>query len=108
MTQTPLEQNLARILEINSELVGVLDLDWLTARITDHAVDLLRAERGFVLLRQDDGSLSVHTSRSRGGDEPHAEFSRSIAESVIKDGEAVVSLSRATTRACAASPRCTR
>ena len=93
ITQTPLEQKLAKILEINSELVGVLDLDWMTARITDHAVDLLRAERGFVVLRQDDGSLSVHTSRSRSGDEPHAEFSRSIAESVVKDGEAVVSLS---------------
>ncbi len=93
MTATPLEQRLARILEINAELAGEVDLDRLAARITDHAVHLLRAERGFVLLRQPDGSLSVHTSRSRAGDEPHAEFSRSIAETVIAKGEPVVTLS---------------
>ena len=61
--------------------------------MTDHAVELVRAERGFVLLLQSDGSLTVHTSRSRAGDEPHAEFSRSIAEDVIARGEPIVTLS---------------
>jgi serine/threonine-protein kinase PknK len=89
---TPLEQKLARILEVNSELVGELDLGKLTARITDHAVDLVRAERGSVLLRAEDGSLTVHTSRSRGADEAHAEFSRSIAHEVIETREAVVAV----------------
>ncbi len=93
MTSTPLEQRLARILEVNAELAGELDLGRLTARVTDHAVELLRAERGFVLLREDDGSLTVHTSRSRAGDDPHAEFSRSIAEDVIAKGEPIVTLS---------------
>ncbi|HEY3234820.1 MAG TPA: sigma 54-interacting transcriptional regulator [Polyangiaceae bacterium] len=92
-TSMPPEQRLARILEINSELAGLLDLDHLTARITDFAVNLVRAERGFVLLTQPDGSLSIHTSRSASGDEPHAEFSRSIAQTVIATGEPVVSLS---------------
>jgi serine/threonine-protein kinase PknK len=90
---TPLERRLARILEINSELVGMLDLDRLTARVTDHAVDLLRAERGFVLLLQDDERLSVHTSRTESSHSAHAEFSRSIAQRVIATGEPVVSLS---------------
>ena len=93
MTSTPLEQRLARILEVNAELAGELDLGRLTARVTDHAVELLRAERGFVLLREGDGTLTVHTSRSRAGDEPHAEFSRSIAEDVIAKGEPIVTLS---------------
>ena len=93
LSSTPLEQRLARILEVNSELVGEYDLDRLTGRVTDYAVELLRAERGFVLLRQDNGALTVHTSRSRFGDEEHAEFSRSIAESVIKTGNPLVSLS---------------
>src|SRR5690606_30997162 len=35
LTATPLEQRLARILEVNSQLVGELDLVRLTARITD-------------------------------------------------------------------------
>jgi len=89
---TPLEQRLARILEVNSELVGELDVERLTARVTDHAVDLARAERGFVLLRAGDGSLTVHTSRARGGGEDHAEFSRSIAHQVIETREPIVAV----------------
>jgi serine/threonine-protein kinase PknK len=89
---TPLEQRLARILEVNSELVGELDVDRLTARITDHAVDLARAERGSVLLTALDGSLTVHTSRARGADEGHAEFSRSIAHRVIETREPLVAM----------------
>ncbi len=90
------EQRLARILEINHELAGEHDLDRLTERITDHAVALLRGERGFVVLRDGEGRLTVHTSRHLGGDDPHAEFSRSIAEQVIATGEPVVSTSPAT------------
>jgi serine/threonine-protein kinase PknK len=89
---TPLEHKLARILEVNRELTRDVDLDKLTARITDHAVDLVRAERGFVLLRAADGTLAIHTSRTRGTDEAHAEFSRSIAEEVIDTREPIVAV----------------
>jgi transcriptional regulator with GAF, ATPase, and Fis domain len=89
---TPLEHKLARILEVNSELAREIDLARLTARITDHAVDLARAERGFVLLRDADGVLVVHTSRTRGADEAHAEFSRSIAEEVMTTREPIVAV----------------
>src|SRR6185436_6760734 len=86
---TPLERRLARILEVNSELACEHDVERLTARIVDHAVDLLRAERGFLLLLRADGSLSVHTSRSRFAADAHVDFSRSIAASVIETGEPV-------------------
>ncbi|MBM4363915.1 MAG: sigma-54-dependent Fis family transcriptional regulator, partial [Deltaproteobacteria bacterium] len=89
---TPLERRLARILEINSEILGEMNLERLAARVTDHAVDLLSAERGFVLLRDPTGALTVHTSRGRAGDTAHHEFSRSVAERVVKSGEAVVSV----------------
>jgi transcriptional regulator with GAF, ATPase, and Fis domain len=89
---TPLEHKLARILEVNSELAREVDLERLTTRITDHAVDLARAERGFVLLRGADGGLVVHTSRSRSADEAHAEFSRSIAEDVMGTREPIVAV----------------
>ena len=92
LSSTPLEQRLARILEVNSRLVGELDLARLTERVTDYAVELARAENGFVLLKQASGALTVHTSRSRAGDEAHAEFSRSIAETVVKTGEPVLTL----------------
>jgi len=89
---TPLEQKLARILEVNSDLARELELEQLTARITDHAVDLARAERGFVLLRDPGGVLTIHTSRTRGADEAHAEFSRSIAERVMDSREPLVAV----------------
>ncbi|HYP74939.1 MAG TPA: sigma 54-interacting transcriptional regulator [Polyangiaceae bacterium] len=91
LSSTPLEQRLARILEVNSRLVGELDLARLTERVTDYAVELSRAEHGFVLLKQASGALTVYTQRSRGAD-AHAEFSRSIAESVVKTGEPVLTL----------------
>jgi serine/threonine-protein kinase PknK len=92
-TSTSLEQRLAQILGVNSELVGEFDVERLAARITEYAVRLLRAERGFILLVNDDGSLEVHALRSRTGDEQHVEFSRSIAETVINSGQPLVSLS---------------
>jgi transcriptional regulator with GAF, ATPase, and Fis domain/predicted Ser/Thr protein kinase len=92
MTSTPLERRLARILEINAELLGEVNIDLLAARVTDHAVDMLQAERGFVLLRDAAGLLKVHTSRGRFGDSAAAEFSRSIAEQVVRSGEPVVAV----------------
>jgi len=89
----PQEDRLARILEINRELAAEQDLPRLLERVTDHAIALLHAERGFVILAGKDGDLSVHASRDRAGDDPHARFSRSIAEKVITSGEAVVSQS---------------
>ncbi|HKY36779.1 MAG TPA: sigma 54-interacting transcriptional regulator [Polyangiaceae bacterium] len=89
---TPLEQRLARILEVNSDLAGELDVERLTSKIIGHAVELLRAERGFVLLSEADGTLSVYAARGIGGDASHAEFSRSIAEGVVATREPVVTL----------------
>jgi transcriptional regulator with GAF, ATPase, and Fis domain len=88
---TPLEQKLARILEVNSQLAGELDLERLTARITGYAVELARAERGFVILRDADGTLTVHAARG-GSDSTHSEFSRSIAHEVIESREPVVAV----------------
>jgi transcriptional regulator with GAF, ATPase, and Fis domain/serine/threonine protein kinase len=90
LTRTPLEQRLARILEINRELLAEFDLERLTSRVTEYAVELLDAERGFVLLRENGGQLSVHTSRTRAGDEAHGEFSRSIAQQVMTTREPIV------------------
>jgi DNA-binding NtrC family response regulator len=54
----------------------------------------LGAERGFVLLVGEDGVLEAQTARTRsGGDDPHARFSRSVAERVVEGGEPVVTIS---------------
>jgi len=89
---TPLEQRLSRILEVNSDLAGELDLERLTSKIIGHAVELLRAERGYVLLAELDGSLRIHATRGGAGDAARTEFSRSIAEEVVATREPVVTL----------------
>lgn len=93
LTSTPLEHRLARLLEINRELLGELDLDKLSARVVGYAVELLRAERGFIILRGTDGALNVHSSSTSPGDREHLQFSRSIAERVIETREPIVSVS---------------
>src|SRR5262249_10015290 len=75
----PQEDRLARILNINREIAAEHDLGRLLGRVTDHAIALLRAERGFVILEVN-GALTVNASRDRAGDDPHARFSKSIAE----------------------------
>jgi transcriptional regulator with GAF, ATPase, and Fis domain len=84
---------LARILEITRELVREHDLTRLLSKVTDHAIALLGGERGFVVLRGETGELETHTARDRTGDEPHAQFSHSVAERVIRTGEPIVTTS---------------
>jgi DNA-binding NtrC family response regulator len=114
------EDRLARVLEINRAIAGEHDLARLLEKVTDHAIALLRAERGFVILRSGYGraerpaepvlraeapegpvaaaearaqDLSIHASRDQWGDDPHGRFSQSIAEEVISTGEPVVTAS---------------
>lgn len=93
LSATPYEQRLGRLLEINRELLGELDLSKLTTRVIGFAVELLGAERGLVVLREADGALHVYSSNVRPGDTSQVQFSRSIAERVIETREAFWSLS---------------
>jgi transcriptional regulator with GAF, ATPase, and Fis domain/predicted Ser/Thr protein kinase len=89
------EPRFARLLELIKRLARERDLPRLLERITDAAVDLSGAERGFVLLVDPaTGQLAPHTVRSSGGAEtdPHVAFSRSIAEAVLIDGEPIVTI----------------
>jgi serine/threonine-protein kinase PknK len=93
-TVTGTEDRLARILEVTRELATEHDVPRLLQRVTDHAVALLGAERGFVLLVGEAGELEAQTARTRsGGDDPHGRFSRSVAERVLGSGEPVVTIS---------------
>jgi transcriptional regulator with GAF, ATPase, and Fis domain len=88
------EDRLARILEITRELATEQDVPRLLLRVTDHAVALLGAERGFVVLIGEGGNLEAHAARARSGeDDPHAKFSHSVAERVVAKGEPVVTIS---------------
>jgi serine/threonine-protein kinase PknK len=89
----PIDQRLAKILEINAELASDLRLDRLTDRIVEYAIRLSGAELGLVLLRNADGSLNVQSSRATATDEPRLRFSTTIAETAINSGQPVVTLS---------------
>ncbi len=84
---------LALIFEITRELASEHDLPRLLTKVTDYAISLLGAERGFVVLADPQGGLSAHAARGRKGDEPHESFSRSVMEKVVQTGEPVIATS---------------
>ena len=90
----PAEDRLARILEITRELASEHDVPRLLQRVTDHAVALLGAERGFVSSWASRGS-----SRRRPRARARAATSRTrasrarVAERVVESGEPVVTIS---------------
>jgi serine/threonine-protein kinase PknK len=92
-TPMPAEDRLQRIFEITRDLAREHDLDRLLQRVTDHAVGLLGAERGLIVVVDERGDVVAHTSRDNKGEETHQNFSRSVAERVIRDGEPVIATS---------------
>lgn len=93
-TPMPGEDRLTRIFEITRDLARERDLDRLLQVVTDHAVGLIGAERGLVVLVNEAGEVVAHTARVSGQAEAqHANFSRSVAERVIRDGEPVIATS---------------
>ncbi len=89
------EDRLSRLLELTRDLATTHEIDHLLIKITDHAVALLGGEHGMLLLRDERGRITMHTSRSRDGSDAHSTFSRSVAEQVVATGEPVVTVSAA-------------
>ncbi len=89
-----MDRRFERLLEIIKRLAREHDLDRLLERVTDAAVELSGAERGFVLLVDDKGQLEPHIVRGAHGAESssHVAFSRSIAEAVLIDGEPIITV----------------
>jgi len=89
-----IEARTARLLELIKRLASEHDTGRLLERITDSAVELAGAERGFVLLVGADGALEARTVRDRRSSEvdPHVAFSQSIAEAVLIDGEPIITI----------------
>ena len=89
----PAEDRLARIFEITRDLAREHDLDRLLVAVTNHAVGLLGAERGLIVLVNDQGGVAAHTARDSKGEEAAQNFSRSVAERVIEEGEPIIATS---------------
>jgi transcriptional regulator with GAF, ATPase, and Fis domain len=93
----PATTGLAPLLANLRRLASERDLSRLLTAITDGAVSLSGAERGFVLLVDGDGALEAKTIRGAQSElgEQTAAFSRSIAETVLIDGDPVVTVDAA-------------
>lgn len=88
-----LETRVTRLLDLIRRLASEHEVDRLLERITDSAVELTGAERGFVLLVNKNGQLSTRTAREVSeSTDPHFAFSQSIAEAVLIDGEPVITM----------------
>jgi transcriptional regulator with GAF, ATPase, and Fis domain len=87
-----------RLLSINKRLNSELRLPRLLELILDTVIDLTAAERGFILLADDQSKLQVSVARNldqkalEGGE---AVFSRSIAEQAAREGAPIVTVDAA-------------
>ena len=86
------DDRLARIFEITRDLARERDLSRLLGRVTDHAMTLVRAERGSIVLVSEDGTLEAQVVRGVSSEEGRS-YSRSVAERVVRTGEAIATTS---------------
>jgi len=80
------------LLEINRSLITELDKDRLWERIIDTAIELTRAERGFLIIFKD-GEMVFEVARNLRREEvsqPEYEVSRSIARQVASEDRALI------------------
>jgi len=84
-------RNLEALLDISKAINSTLVLDEILRRVMRHAIDLLHAERGFLMLLDEGGKLQfriAHNIRKESLDtEDDFRISRSIADRVAKTGE---------------------
>ncbi len=92
------DPRLRRLLAINKRLNSEHRLPFLLELILDTVIELSSAERGFLLLVEDDDSLSVKVARNIDQESLRGEelsLSRSIAERAARSGEPVITVDAA-------------
>ncbi len=80
------------LMDVARALNSTLELDQVLQRVMDHIIRLTQAERGFLMLRDEQGALRIVLARNWEQETlPRAEvaFSRSVVEKVVRTGEPV-------------------
>lgn len=93
-TPAPREEQLIKLLEINKALNAEHNLRRLLQRIMDTVLDVVKAERGFLIMF-DNGGMEVKVSRNLDREsvpKPLVKFSSSIASQVRESGKALVAV----------------
>jgi sigma-B regulation protein RsbU (phosphoserine phosphatase) len=94
LNQSPAASDrLTLLLHLTQAFNSSLDLDEVLGRVMDEVITAVHAERGFVMLREPDGQLTFRTARGLDQNtigQPHFQVSRSVVESVARDGQPIL------------------
>jgi Nif-specific regulatory protein len=83
-------RNTLMLLETIEEINKRTDFDALLPKVVDTLVDITQADRGFLILREDDGTLSPRVARNRDKHNIEAkDYSRSVLDRVMQSNQAV-------------------
>lgn len=86
-------ERLALLYELSQTFNSSLDLEEVLNRVMDEVIEALNAERGFVMLREDDGTLVFRAARGldqRRIDDPAFQISRGVVEEVAQEGTPIL------------------
>ncbi|MBI2336470.1 MAG: sigma 54-interacting transcriptional regulator [Deltaproteobacteria bacterium] len=93
MTQSPLKvEDLRKILDINQKLLNTFQLERFFNQLVDEAIQLIGAERGFLILLQEGGKI-VRTSRNLDREDlkkSAQKFSNTIVDHTLSKGEIIL------------------
>lgn len=86
----PATDRLSLLYHVSQSFNSSLDLDLVLNRVMDQVVELMRAERGFVMLLEDDGAPVFRVARGMDHQtiqDPEFQISRGVVERVAREGE---------------------
>ncbi|MDX9831801.1 MAG: SpoIIE family protein phosphatase [Anaerolineae bacterium] len=86
----PATDRLSLLYHVSQSFNSSLDLDLVLNRVMDQVVELMRAERGFVMLLEDDGAPVFRVARGMDHqtiEDPEFQISRGVVERVAREGE---------------------
>ncbi|GAB4499511.1 MAG: hypothetical protein OHK003_15630 [Anaerolineales bacterium] len=86
-------ERLAALTGVGSAINSSLDLDDVLDKVMDELIVLMKAEKGFLMLKDEKGDFHVEVARNSNRDDLTEDdflISRSIVRQVLKDGEAVL------------------
>lgn len=86
----PATDRLSLLYHVSQSFNSSLDLDLVLNRVMDQVVELMRAERGFVMLLEEDGAPVFRVARGMDHqtiEDPEFQISRGVVERVAREGE---------------------
>lgn len=86
----PQGARLALLYRVSRTFNSSLDLDEVLNRVMDEVIAVTQAERGFVMLRDEDGGLAFRVARGMDRsmvDDPEFQISRGVVEQVAQEGQ---------------------